>query len=180
MTTVAHSIVGLSLGVACMPARWSRSAKAALLLVFVLLANLPDWPLPHWGHYDYRFSHSLLCTVVVAGAIAGAACLWFKARQIVGGTALAAGGTAAVLSHLLLDSFYNDNMGVMIGWPFSKFYLNFSLPWFSILPNGWELTSTVLRIVMIEVAFYAPLLALCLLARALILRRQAAKIGKET
>ena len=42
-------------------------------------------------------------------------------------------GSAAWLSHLLLDSFYNHGRGIAIYWPFSDGRLNFSMPWFNTL-----------------------------------------------
>lgn len=170
MTTVGHTILGLVIGVACMPARWGRLAKAGLLLSFALLANLPDWPLPRWGHNDYSISHSLLCVGVLAAAMASVCCLWPSVRRALGGPAVGLLGAAAILSHLLLDSLYNHNGGVMIGWPFGRYWLNLSLPWFTPLYHGWDFSPTMLRILMVEAAFFLPVLALSVTVRTCVLR----------
>ncbi len=60
---------------------------------------------------------------------------------------------------MLLDSFYNHGLGVAIFWPFSEGRLVLPLPWFSIMDGplwSWQ----ALRISLIEVAFYLPLIGL--------------------
>lgn len=59
MTTVAHSIVGATCGVICMPRLKTVIAKAVFLATFVVLGNLPDLPVRNWGHHRYYISHSL-------------------------------------------------------------------------------------------------------------------------
>ena len=85
-----------------------------------------------------------------------------------GGAAVVSIGLAAVLSHLLLDSFYNHNQGVMIGWPINEYRLNLSLPWFQAMAHAptWEFA----RVLAIEAAFYGPVLLVCVAARQLVIR----------
>ena len=74
MTPMGHSLIGLSFASLALSTsknatnhRWRNCGVA---LTFVALANLPDWPLPNWGHDRYDVSHSifvnagLICTVI--------------------------------------------------------------------------------------------------------------------
>jgi membrane-bound metal-dependent hydrolase YbcI (DUF457 family) len=84
---------------------------------------------------------------------------------VLGGWPLVWAGTAAWLSHLLLDSFYSHGKGVRIFWPLSLDALNLPMPWFDVLQVGIP-PHVALRIFAVEFAFYGSLLGLCLLWRA--------------
>jgi membrane-bound metal-dependent hydrolase YbcI (DUF457 family) len=129
-----------------------------------LLANIPDLPLPHWGHRSYRVSHSLFVNSLFLIAVLPAA-FWPRARTAVGGWRVLAGGAAAWLSHLLLDSFYNHARGVAIFWPFGPGRLRLPMPWFSTLDTSRLLAPHNLRVAAIETAFYGGLLLACVLLR---------------
>lgn len=147
MSPVAHSLVGLALG--NLAAR-SSPKRAWFLVAGVALANLPDWPLPGWGHDAYHVSHSLavnLAIVAVAGLIARR---WLDARSL---AALA----CAWLSHLLLDSLYNHGKGVQIGWPLMDFRLNLPIPWLQTLEVERPLSWRNLSVALLELATFAPL-----------------------
>ena len=48
---MGHSLVGLSLAtLATLPRRSSKRQWFGGVCIFVALANLPDWPIPNWGH----------------------------------------------------------------------------------------------------------------------------------
>jgi len=168
MTFVGHILTGLSLGTLAMPRRWGRRGKAAMLLAFAFLAEVPDVKLPYWGHYRYHISHSLMMNLLIAGVPALALVLWPAGRRRLGGAATIVLGLAAVLSHLLLDSFYNHNSGVMIGWPINDYRLNLGLPWFAAMVPAWD--RAFARVLAVELLFYGPILLACIGARWLAIR----------
>jgi len=165
MTTVGHSLAGASIGVLCMPRFPSRLWRAVLIGGFIVLANVPDAPAPGWGHFRYDISHSVFVNLGWIAAAAGGPFLVRSARRAIGGWRVVAGGGAAVLSHLLLDSFYNHGYGVAITWPVSQARLNLAMPWFSVLHGGWKLDAHTLQVVWVETLFYGTLLAVCVLVR---------------
>ncbi len=161
MTPAGHSLVGAAVGVVCMPRYKSRWASAAFLCVFIALANLPDWPLPYWGHSNYKISHSVfvnLALIIVCGVLLR---VCRSTRTKIGAWPIIIGGAVAWLSHLLLDSFYGHGLGVAIFWPFSAARLALPMPWF----HTWSsvpppLNIDTLYICLVEVLFYGPILLL--------------------
>jgi membrane-bound metal-dependent hydrolase YbcI (DUF457 family) len=155
-----------------MPPRLAAKAQAILLASFVLLANLPDLPLPYWGHDRHDISHSLFLTLAMI-AVLTVSMRRFKDRMpLIASPQVLAGGAAAWLSHLLLDSFYRRESGTAIFWPFfpqAKFSL--PLPWFeSALPPLWSWRTA--RICLVEFAFYSTLLAAVVILRWYYYRRK--------
>ncbi|HCN75957.1 MAG TPA: hypothetical protein DIT13_02035 [Verrucomicrobiales bacterium] len=160
MSPVGHSITGLALAALALPGkaprRWLGGAA------FIAIANLPDWPLPGWGHDRYEISHSLFVNLAL---ITTGALVWrsipalrqaLTARLIL----LAA---CAWLSHLLLDSFYNHGKGLGIGWPLLEYRLNLPVPFFRIVDTSLALWNPRnLSVFAIELLAYSPLLALAL------------------
>ncbi len=136
MSPVGHSLTGLAILAAVLP---SRSLKRPLFLfgtasTFVLFANIPDLPLPNWGHDRYDISHSIFSTTL------GVICLVCLYRAWLNGKAkpqlhghLIYFGAFAWYSHLLLDSFYNHGRGIGVMWPLGEGRLNLPLPWFETL-----------------------------------------------
>ena len=165
MTMVGHSLLGFSLGALAIPRGWARRPKLLAFGVFGLLAGGPDLPAPFWGHSQYLISHSLFVNLgLIAGVVAlAAACP--RQRAALGGWPLVWAGTAAWLSHLLLDSFYSHGKGVRIFWPLSLDALNLPMPWFDVLQVGIP-PHVALRIFAVEFVFYGSLLGLCVLWRA--------------
>ena len=111
MTPIGHTLTGLTIGCVVLPTRFSARSKMLTLAVFALLANVPDFRLPGWGHDRYDISHSVFVTavgVVVLGMFAGVAT---RGRGILS-PALLVGGGLAWYSHLLLDSFYSHGKGI--------------------------------------------------------------------
>ncbi len=66
MTTIGHSLTGLSLAVLTLPHGQSRRWYLLTTVLFVVFANLSDFPLPGWGHYSYHVSHSVFVTALLA------------------------------------------------------------------------------------------------------------------
>lgn len=172
MTPVGHSLAGLSLGVLGARPDAGRRARAWFLAAFVVLPNLPDLPVPGWGHDDYAVSHSLFVNLALAALATVALAAWPRAWAAAGGARGVGCGVLAWQSHLLLDSFYNHHRGVAIFWPISRARLDLALPWFRTL-RGWTLDVTTLRILLVEAAFYGAILAAAIVAREIEARVRA-------
>lgn len=164
MTSVGHTLTGIAMGALAVPRNETRTYKWVVFNAFGLLANLPDLPLPGWGHSAYHVSHSLFVNLALIAAVGAGLALWPAARERLGWrVALALG--AVWLSHLLLDSFYNHGNGIGIFWPLSDAHLNLPIPWFSTVElDPWN-TAHNLRVFAIELAFYGALLVAAVAAR---------------
>ena len=162
MTPMGHSLMGLTVAAFALPYdakptdRILRSGGIAF--AFVALANLPDWPLPGWGHDEYHVSHSLFVNV-------GLICLAITAARIlasktwIGSWRFLGLASVAWLSHLLLDSFYNHGRGIGIYWPVSTGSFNLSMPWFNNFDRSQALFSPFnLSVFGVEFIAYAPIL----------------------
>jgi membrane-bound metal-dependent hydrolase YbcI (DUF457 family) len=157
MTPVGHSLMGTALGILSLPQHRSPRWKGAYFATFALLANLPDFPLPYWGHDRYDVSHSLFVNLLLS-LLAVALCAWRPSvRQHVGGPAVLVTSMLAWLSHLLLDAFYNHGRGVAIFWPFSPASLALPIAWFSVVSLIPPITSAHLWEYAAEFASYVPL-----------------------
>jgi len=132
MSPVGHSLVGLAFSAVILPRIRPGKWRIGLPLCFIALANLPDWPLPNWGHDRYDISHSVYVNVLLIALVAVAWRSISRFRASVRPLCFFF-GAGAWLSHLLLDSFYNHGNGIGIFWPFSNRQLNFAMPWFNTL-----------------------------------------------
>jgi membrane-bound metal-dependent hydrolase YbcI (DUF457 family) len=165
MTSVGHCLTGLSFAALVVPRRWERKEKLVAFAAFILVANAPDLPLPFWGHYSYRVSHSLFVNLAVVAVVVGLWVIFRPRRTEAGWRWVLAGGAAAWLSHLLLDSFYSHGQGIRIFWPFSDAALNLSVPWFHVMRRGSPPDLATLRILAIEAICYGALLGACVIWR---------------
>lgn len=170
MTPVGHTIVGLAIGAIISDRYPTTRGKAAAILACVLAANGPDLPLPGWGHDRYDISHSIISLSFLIACASAVAFLW--RRSIHQHRALLFCASIALLSHLLLDSFYNHGRGVRILWPIDTDYrLALPLPWFSLSGwNGFPPSADTVRVVAIEATVYG-LLAVLAFALLRLLRR---------
>lgn len=170
MTQVGHILTGVAIGVACMPEQKPKGWKVVYLSLCAFLANVPDLQLPYWGHHTYYYvSHSLFVNLALIGLLL----LLFLGRRNLrtacGGTLPILGGALAWLSHLLLDTFYNQAKGLMMFWPFSQARLSLALPWFKVVKDmPPPLTADTLYILLVELAFYGTLLGMVILVRVLL------------
>jgi hypothetical protein len=166
VTQVGHVLTGAAIGVSIMPKRASAIQKSIHMFIFVLLANIPDIPMINWGHEKYFYSHSIFVNLLfILLCILG---LTFSKRAFkkIGGWPVLIGGTLAWLSHLLLDSFYNHGLGVLILWPVSTGRLILPIPWlaaFTSFPP--PSTAEMVLICIIEFLTFAPFLLLAILVR---------------
>jgi membrane-bound metal-dependent hydrolase YbcI (DUF457 family) len=165
MTSVGHCLTGLSIAALVVPRGWPRREKVVTFAAFVLMANVPDAPLPSWGHFHYKVSHSLFVNLALLSVAAGLLMSLRAWRSQAVRRWVVAGGAAAWLSHLLLDSFYSHGRGIRIFWPVSDAALNLAIPWFHVLQRGPPPDLAMLRIFGIEALCYGALLGACLIWR---------------
>jgi hypothetical protein len=156
-------MVGLSVGIVCMPQWPSTRAKALFLTSFAALANLPDLHVPGWGHYRYDISHSLFVNLALVVAVAAALRIGRKVMPRVASWPVLVGGAFVWLIHVFLDSFYNHGQGLCILWPLSEKALALPMPWFGRLDGiPPTLSLNTFRVCSIELAFYLPFLLLAI------------------
>ncbi|MEJ2156990.1 MAG: metal-dependent hydrolase [Desulfobacteraceae bacterium] len=159
MTTLGHSLTGLAALAYVIPSHCSWLARLVWATLFIALASIPDWPLPGWGHQDLSISHSLWLNMALCAAVA--AILKKSAPERFGEAPLLAAGAFAWLSHILLDTLYGDLPGTAIFWPFSDAAVTLPVPWLQSLPHlPPPFDATVIRILMLELLTFAPLVLL--------------------
>ena len=134
----------------------------AMIGCFVGIANLPDWPLPNWGHHRYDISHSLFVNVgLIIGAyvfVKSLRALKYNSKLIEWVYQSFSWLMLAWLSHLLLDSFYSHGLGVGIGWPINEWRLVFPIPCFdNVHIHESILSEHNLKVVVVELLFYLPI-----------------------
>jgi hypothetical protein len=164
MTPVGHSLTGLAIGCVVCPATFSLRGKAITLAAFVLLANIPDLPLPGWGHERYDISHSVFVTTAAIVALAIILVLLPWSRRVLT-PALVLGGAAAWYSHLLLDTFYNHGEGLAMFWPLSHARLALPIPWFTTMDTRALFSEHNARVFAIEGVVYGAVLVLAVVVR---------------
>ena len=162
MTTVGHSLAGLSIAVIALPK--GRPLLWYLLVghLFILFANLPDLPAPGWGHASYEISHSIFVTLLLASTLGLLLLIPGVARHV--GARVIVLWSVAWLGHMVLDAMYNHGLGIEVFWPFSEAHLVLPVPWFETLT--WPpFTEHNRNVFATELAFYGTLLIVCLLLR---------------
>ncbi len=152
MSPVGHTIIGLAFAAVAMPSMSGPKRKLTCGVAFAAIANLPDWPIPYWGHQRYLISHSVFVNLALIGIAAVLLRRRFRAKLIL----LA---TGAWLSHLLLDSFYSHGQGIAIYWPVSTGRLNLAMPWFRNLDLSQSpISGHNLSVGLVELLAFAPIL----------------------
>jgi len=140
--------------------------------VFALLADIPDFPFPGWGHYKYHISHSIFvnCGLIAIALLGLAVARMWKGLRIP--KRVVAGGVVAWASHFLLDSMYNHGLGIRIYWPLGSGSLVLPVPWFSTLEHSPPpLNTHTFRVFAIELVCYSLLLGAVLVARRALKRK---------
>ena len=164
MTTIGHSLTGLSLAALTLPVGRSRRWYIIAAAIFVFFANVADFPLPGWGHSAYHVSHSVFVTALLASLVA--LLLFWPTFHAKVGVKVIAAWSIAWLSHLPLDSMYAHGQGIAIFWPFSEAHLAMPVPWFETVSLPAR-TVENLRVFGVETAvFGAALIASIGLRRA--------------
>ena len=165
MTPVGHCLTGLSFAALVVPRNWDRRQKAVAFAAFILVANAPDLSIAFRSHYAYRVGHSLFVNLALVVAVVGML-ISSRGRRSEGAWRwVVAGGAAAWLSHLLLDSFYSHGYGVRIFWPLGDAALSLPVPWFHVLPRDSLIQPTTLQILVTEAVCYGALLGACVIFR---------------
>lgn len=176
MTTVGHALTGLTVAVVVMPPGRSWLWYLWAGHWFIGFANLPDFPVPYWGHSRYDISHSVFVTFAFAMVFVAATSmrrrLWAQL-----GTPIVAGYVVAWFSHLLLDSFYNHGRGIAIFWPLSEARLALPIPIFSVAHLDPFFTIHNATVCAIELAVYGSLFVIALAARRYLLTRGATPVA---
>jgi len=163
VTTVGHSLAGLSIAVLTLPK--GRSLMWYLLVgqFFIFFANVPDFPLPGWGHASYEISHSVFLTGLLASMVA-LLLLHPKFNEQVGAKVVLF-WSITWLTHMVLDALYNHGQGIGIFWPVSDAHLVLPVPWFETLT--WPpFTEHNRRVFLIELAVFGALLGCCVWIRS--------------
>jgi membrane-bound metal-dependent hydrolase YbcI (DUF457 family) len=130
MFSLGHSLTGVAVGLVSIPTPIPNNRLLLGLTACAIAANTPDFRIPHWGHEEYAFSHSLVVTsafILLLSLVTTLAAKWFK-KTIPWKIYLAVGG--AWMSHLLLDTFYNHGKGLKMFWPLSDAAIALPMPWF--------------------------------------------------
>ncbi|MBT3315884.1 MAG: hypothetical protein HN390_14850 [Anaerolineae bacterium] len=178
MTQVGHILTGIAIGTVFIPEKKEPRWRFIFFFIFSLLALIPDFRIKYWGHHRYFISHSIFINMI---GILVVTLFLFSQKELftkLGGWKVLLGGSLAWVSHLLLDTFYNHGKGLAMFWPFSDARLALPISWFSVVKNlprpiTWEL----IRILLIELAFYGTLLlVVIILKRTKIMQRIALRI----
>jgi hypothetical protein len=110
-------------------------------------------------------SHSLFVNLALMVGVFGLLIIFRVWRGQPGRWWVLAGGAAAWLSHLVLDSFYSHGRGIRIFWPLSDAALSLPIPWFHVVRRSSLPDLATLRIFATEALFYGALLGICLIWR---------------
>lgn len=167
MTSVGHTLTGLSLAAAGTPFGVARQRRAMVFVACALLANFPDLPVPGWGHDAYDVSHSLFVNGLGIFVLTLLALQWQPMRTRLAGPRGVLLVAAAWASHVLLDSMYNHGQGVAALWPLSDGRIAMPLPWFSTLRPDPLLSRHNLQVFGIELLAYGSLLLAVVVLRHL-------------
>lgn len=163
MTTLGHSLTGLSIAVLTLPRGKSLLWYLLVGHFFVFFANVPDFPLPHWGHASYQVSHSIFVTGLLASL--PALLLFYPKFDEQVGVRVVFWWAVTWLSHMVLDALYNHGNGIGIFWPLSDAHLALPLPWFETLT--WPpFTEHNRSVFLTELVAYGGLLLVCLILRS--------------
>jgi membrane-bound metal-dependent hydrolase YbcI (DUF457 family) len=166
MTSVGHTLVGLTLRNLATPAPASKRRLLVEALSFTALANLPDWSFPGWGHDAYHVSHSAPVLMLLMLELTAPGILVLRKLYTPKWSAIVwAGLCAAVLSHVLLDSLYADGSGLAMFWPLSEARVHLPISWFHHLKTVDGITLYNIRVLALEGLFYSAVLAASVLAR---------------
>ena len=161
---VAHSLLGASVAAALTnksEVRWQLLSLSALLAVCPDFDYVLNWLRIGRGGWHHGFTHSILFALFVGALTA----FVFRWRSIRGFIVL----SAATVSHTLLDYVMTESRGVALWWPFTDH--RYKLGGTNLIDYTWSSTSfwaaaiDVLRISLIELIIFAPLLLIVIMLR---------------
>ncbi|MCK4908776.1 MAG: metal-dependent hydrolase [Planctomycetes bacterium] len=165
MTLVGHSLIGLSVGALFLPRNLGRGSWIPIMACAALLANLPDFDFPSWGHKLYLVSHSIFVLSILAGVLIlpERLLLFFMSFTK---KRLFLFNWFCFASHLLLDTLYSSGSGLRMFWPISKKYLHFPISFFqTVSPKNWSST-TNMKEYGLEFLVFGAVLGIVLFIRA--------------
>jgi len=162
VTTVGHSLTGLSIAVLTLPRGKSLGWYLLVGQFYLFFTNLPDFPIPGWGHSNYQVSHSLFVTLLLVSLLC-LLLLWPTVREQVRARIFLA-WSITWLSHMPLDSLYNHGRGIAIFWPFSDAHLAMPVSWFQTISLP-PFTESNLRVFGIEALVYGIVFIVCITIR---------------
>lgn len=160
---VAHSLIGASVAAALTnksEARWQILSLSALLAICPDSDYVLNWLHVGSGGWHHGFTHSILFALF-AGALAAFVSGWRSVRRFIIFSAAAA-------SHTLLDYVMTESRGVALWWPFTNRRYKFggANPIdYTLSTSFWDAAVDVLRISLLELLIFAPVLLLPILLR---------------
>ena len=162
---LAHALVGATAAAALSPA--SRSPQWKLLLIGAFLAVFPDFDYAlnllriSGGGWHHGFTHSIAFALLL-GLVTVVILREWNVRSFIL-------FSAAAVSHTLLDYLITESYGVALWWPFTDHRYKLRLPnpidytWSD--ASIWEAGVGVLKITLVELLIFAPILLLVILIR---------------
>ena len=171
---VAHGLIGASVAVALHQPSQSRQWK--LLLIAALLSICPDfdyalnWLRISGGGWHHGFTHSILFAFSL-GLITANVLGKRKVRSVIL-------FSVATVSHTLLDFLMTESRGVALWWPLTDQRYKLRLPnpidytWSN--ASLWEAVFDLLRISLIELMIFGPILLVVVLIKRLLVERSIA------
>ena len=103
MTQVGHILTGVACGVLSLPSSVSKVRRVMQIGLLTVLANIPDIPLPYWGHARYDISHSIFVSLVLSVLMLSSLIWFYGFQETLGEWRMLCLGMTSWLSHLLLD-----------------------------------------------------------------------------
>lgn len=164
---VAHGLIGASAVAALLPLSRTRIAKP--LLLGVVLGVSPDFDYAlNWlrigrGGWHHGFTHSIPFALLI-GLVTIILLREWKARSFVV-------FSAAFASHTLLDFLITESMGVALWWPFTNQRYRLRLPNPIEYSSVWESVLELIKVSLMEVLIFAPVLLLILSLRYVLSKR---------
>ena len=161
---LAHSLIGATVAAALdkgAEVRWRLLCLGGFLAVCPDFDYFLNWLRVGRGGWHHGFTHSIVFAMFV-GAITAFVTRWRSVRGFIVFSAVTA-------SHTLLDYVITESRGVALWWPFTdqRYKLRVTNPidytWSS--ASLWQATVDVLRICLVELIIFAPLLLLVILLR---------------
>ena len=166
---LAHSLIGATVAAALdqrAEVRWRLLCLSGFLAVCPDFDYFLNWLRIGRGGWHHGFTHSILFAMFV-GAITAFVSRWRSVRGFIV-------SSAVTVSHTLLDYVITESRGVSLWWPFTDQRYKLRLPnpidytWSN--ASLWEAMVDVLRICLVELIIFAPLLLLVILLRRSLIR----------
>ena len=162
MTTVGHTLIGLTVATLVLPRSLPNRKRVVFALWAILFASLPDLPLPGWGHNNYMVSHSLFVTSGLSLLLMLATTMPSLPWRL--NVTVVLSWVVAWHSHPVMDSMYSHGRGIAIFWPVSDAHLVLTVPWLDTLHLPAR-SAHNLRVFAIEALCFGTVLLLSVVLR---------------